>query len=473
MNIIVLTPALILSLASIYCRPFVGNQQHDQQPVLYGKNFDGGFRAELADKLSEFVEKHNSFSDDKINTHDTDEIYFINKFDGKEAYFVDFAGDSGYAVIDKDWTVNNLTTSGQYESIDTFDGCLIFESDGTIHGSKDGEFFDFAYIDGMDQEPISSPVVNSGTDSVGHINDIDAYIADAHPDFDYENIFYLVTNYHRSRQYHTSVLYKYSYDQNMNYISPSSEGNCLLNSVYSSVLNGAKHGWNANADNLGSHLFNASSLSADRLLSTLTFNRSIHYSESGSSFDIAINAYDWGIKTDYYLSGSFSIPKLYWHIRERALDFGYACEEFYNSRIPDLYGHAYIKSGYSNPGTTYSANVDSLTSNIRKSLPGVVATTSSNTYGNHGMAVYGYKVYSVTQSFLWFTEKYYKYVFLVDDGHTWGGTCPVSDSAILSGNLNSNTSYTLDQKRQVRWYDPTCATSNGYYSQNSANMVES
>lgn len=468
-KIIFLAPSLI---SLLFCFSENKSKNIIVKNNIYRKSFVGDFRSELETKLSSFVELHNTESEDKIKTCECDGIYFINKFNGKEAYYVDFIGDNGYMVVDEDWEISNLETLGYHDGIGDFAGDIFFNNDGTISGKHDGIEVNFSYL--SEQKEGNKPNNVSGdAGNSSFIHDIDAYIASVHPDFDYENIFYLIDSYYRSRQYHTSVLYRYSYDSNMNYLSPTSEGNCLLNATYSAILNGANHGWNSNAYSLGNQTFDSSSLASDRQLSTLTFNRSIHYSENGNQFDIAINSYDWGMKTDYYLDGSFTIPKLYWHIRERALDFGYCCEGLLNSKVPDLIGHAYIKSGYSNPGTTYSLNVDSVTSNVRNSIPGIVATTSSNTYGNHGMAIYGYKVYSVTQSFLWFTEKYYKYVFLVDDGHTESGYCPVSDSAIFAGNLNSNNSYTTSQKEQVRWYDPTCATSNEYYSQNRTNMTHS
>lgn len=436
------------------------------------------FKTEIESRFESFVEQHNMHSDDKISVDKIDNIYDVFDADGNHLYYVDFFECGGGMVVDERWNVYCLRTRGQYNELKDFDGQIFFDKDdGILFGKANGNTVCFQNYDDEDKMSFecSSPIVNSGTDSSGHIFDVDAYVSAAHSDYSYENAFYLVGNYYKSSQFNTSVFYKYSYNSSNVVTGLDSEGNCTLNATYSSMLNAARHGWNANVLNLGTTTFNSTTILSDRLISTCgPYGTNVYRTENNVTKIIPINQYRWGIKPDYYFNNSFDIPTLYWHIRERAIDLSYVCDSFSTggNNVQDLYRHAYHQAGYNYPTVLNDGSAcDNVIFNIKNnSIPGMVCTYGSTVYGNHSMSVYGYKTYSVTKQILWFTEKYYKYLFLVDDGHTDTGFLPVSDSAILSGNLLNNPNYTTQQKQKVRWYDHTCATSNVYYSIFSSTM---
>lgn len=267
------------------------------------------------------------------------------------------------------------------------------------------------------------------TEEGGFIYDVDLYVSSAHPAYVFLGDGFTISNYSK----------KYMSDTSVYVSSLGSEGNCILNATYSMFDNMARHGWNGRCSD--------------------NYNGSINYSrfiQSDPLYEDMINGsfptetgQVWKVNDNYLtLYGSIraidSMSCLYLNIRSKAIELGYVVDGFPFYYTGELFRRSAALSGYDVGVSSSSAFSAWAESNIRNGVPVVVTAAVSKVYKDHAMCVYGYKKYVeyVIDSDGNPSEEVH-YMYLVDDGYT----------------------------PEVRWYDPTAALANYYFSCSRSSLV--
>lgn len=318
-------------------------------------------------------------------------------------YFYDF--DIGYAIINKNFEILKI------DNVDlTYETDILSKNDVGFDGRN------FYYIDNnikYEFENIYEDIYLSGTEEIasssnetvydgqlvagdGKIYDIESYTKSRYPDYEYSK-----SNFLKS--------YRLVYQQDTSFFlnnKGNTEGNCVLNSSYSMLINMARNFWDEKyyTKEYYVNLFDDNTIYNDSLYDILIPN-------------------GWKINNKYRIGDDNkgkadlkSMPYLYTQIRDAAINkYGYDVNiGMRSSNIINIINDIQGSYGYNSSFKETTSN-DDIIYLLNSYIPSVISTSSS-IYGNHAMAVYGYYVISKTDTWWFFSSTAYKYFYCVDDG---------------------------------------------------------
>lgn len=351
--------------------------------------------------FDKFIEEYNKAHKEKLLAKSINNYKLLTY--PYNTYFYDF--DIGYAIINKEFEILkidnvDLTYEKDLLSKDDvgFDGRNFYYIDNNVKYEFENVYED-AYLKGVEEvSSTSNEIVYDGQLEAGDgkIYDIESYVSSRYPDYKfYKSNF--INNYRLVYQMDTSY-----YLTNKG----ESEGNCVLNSTYSMLINMAKNSWNEKyyTKEYYVDLYNNDAIYNDSLYDNLiTAGR--HINE------------DYRLGVDRNKQKVLSnMPHLYAQIRDVAISkYGYDVDNgMYSSNIINIVNDIQGWYGYDSTFKESTSN-DDVIYLLNSYIPSVVST-SSLTYGNHAMAIYGYYVISKTNTWWIFSSTDYKYFYCIDDG---------------------------------------------------------
>lgn len=358
-------------------------------------------------------------------------IYLVE--DNNYGVYIDFNKDNGYIVSTGNYNIYELKVKGDLDYLrkepaiyySYLDGFLYVDKNDTYQRYEEVEVTDTC-LGQQDSSTVYSGQSEAGDGKIDPLL-ISDYISERYPSYTYVSSSNndLRASFPYSNQYCTSYYIKQYTDSTGTVIPNSdswSEGNCVLNAVYSVILDWANRGYINNIPtSLNDEL--SKNITDDPLYSL--FGTGIV--RSGSTTDKSTNS-SGSTETEYYKWVTQSsnlldqIHTLYSEVRDYAVDVnGYTPETCYNtSKVPStiqyvvntLHGNS-ISIG----STTTISNVLSLIGNNRACY---LAINNSSTYGNHGTVIIGYQKYSYTTGWWVFSSTKYAYFYELAD--SWNTT---------------------------------------------------
>lgn len=363
-------------------------------------------------------------------------IYLVE--DNNYGVYIDFDNDNGYIVSTGNYNIYELEVSGDLDYLrkesnifySYLDGFVYINENNTYQRYEEVEVINTCFNQ-LDCNTGDSNTVYSGQSEAGD-GEIDPslisdYISERYPDYAYVSSSNnnLRASYPYSNQYYTSYYIKQYTNSTGTVIANSvsySEGNCVLNAVYSLILDWANRGY---INNIPTSLNNDLSerITSDPLYSS--FGTGIVRSESttdkstGSSGSKEVKYYKWVAQSNYWLN---RIPTLYSEVRDYAVDVnGYTPETGYNtSKVPSTIQYVINTLHGNSIGVNSTTTISNVLSLIDNNIACYLAINNSSTYGNHGTVIIGYQKYSYTTGWWVFTSTKYAYFYELAD--SWNTT---------------------------------------------------
>lgn len=373
-----------------------------------------------------FVEQYNHAHEDKLLARSIKDSKLLSY--PSNTYFYDF--DIGYALINKDFEIikianEDLSYENELLSKDevVYDGRNFYYVDNNIKYEFESIYED-TYLTGTDSMTSSSNVIaydgqlKSGD---GQIYDIDLYVKSRYPEYQFSK-----SNYIRN--------YRLVYQNDTSYYIGSdghTEGNCVLNSAYSMLINMARNSWNEK--------YYTKEYYVDLFNNNAIYNDSIYRDVISEGGQIN-NGYRIGEDNNGKKRLSF-MPHLYTQIRDDAISkYNYDIHTGMNSSdIINIVNDVQGWYGYSSTFKETTSN-DDIAYLVDSHIPSVISTTSA-TYGNHAMSVYGYYVISKTNTWWIFSSTDYKYFYCVDDGWAYKSNNAKCKGKNIYYDANVNNNY--------------------------------
>lgn len=356
----------------------------------------------------------------------------VNKY----GFYLDFNDDNGYLLVTEDYTLYEFEPIGELEYLKGVESAFYNSFDGFMYCDLEtGCLERYVYLDTSSQniggvdatlsvaQRVEENNAHDGQHSDGgdgKIYDIDAYVADAYPEYEYVGR-HIIPNYQWIYQWNTSV---YQSDD-------GSEGNCVINATYSMMNN-----W----------------ISRGRYTSLPT--GTTNYNNLLTS-DELYNPYGNGTRGTWRANSTSTLrvmPTLYLELREYAIDYGYLPDAGMQSKyIIKMVENVAADHGYS-INMASSSSFTNAKSELNANRACVLSVGGSSTFGNHAMGLYGYVEYSYTSGWWIFESTKTAYFYVVDDGHMYkrndsnysytsgGVTYPVS---YFDPNTDANPSLTF------------------------------
>ena len=336
----------------------------------------------------------------------------------KEAYFLDFDDNNGYAVMGEDYKLYDLQTSGESPfKGKTFDKCYYsvgggysYEVTANIFSSNDSDIAgdDSLYVynehyDGQAEDAVGC----------GDIDDPALYVKSK-----YDGEWTLGSNKSLTMQGYTqSRLSSYIHNKIVDdTIQPYSEGNCWFVSAYHVLQYLADEKWSNAPKSWEKWIAYDPAVNEPNAYSTF-FNEKGEERTSLLQDDQGNTAYEWEFASS---SGTMLFPELYTEVRK------------YTDQKYKLYKGGYIwqtSNIIENIADSYGHDVDTtshflwffftgkIVNKIDAGLPSIWLT-ATGTYGQHAMAVCGYRYYTQQRKILWFNHTDKKLFYELRDGHS-------------------------------------------------------
>lgn len=387
-----------------------------QKPILnneltinlkkYGLNEDS-INEELIEyainNLNSFIESYNKNNNTNINLNNIKRIKRL--FFPINSYYFDF--DEGYILIDENYNILKICNQNPSFEDELFNEDNIIYKDNAFYYINDGipdEFIDEKYYTVLGSNSIKTNTSDIKFDGQiekgdGLIYDIENYVSDKYPEYAFKKRGDL-TNTRYVYQFDTSYYLERLEDNGY-----ASEGNCVINSTYSMLINTALNGYNENFLYKEKYLDVYENISNDPLIYL-----------TGSCW--LINPYNRIGKDRNGYKAIENMPLLYTQLRERAIksyhyrNNGMSAMAIRNMifEIQDYYSYQLA--------FTQTSNLYTFMRLIDKNIPSVIVASNSSTYGSHAMTAFGYYIISKNNS--WEKFSYYddKIFISVNDG--WG-----------------------------------------------------
>lgn len=366
--------------------------------------------------------------------------------DNEYGMYLDFDADNGYVVITTNKKIYSLETSGDLEYLR--DGNDIYYSyiDGFMFVDDNEQFQRFEKKEDLNaDEYIGSPAISKGnttlswnisnafrnpTSSTNSASDgsvvypgqtsagdgeidpskISSYVSARYPGFTL-----------KTKDNTMATRFEYAYQGDTSYYSryytgggTGSEGNCSLNAMYNVLRDWGKRGYinvpYSQTDDI------RTSILSDRLYAA--------YGKGTKSGSDKYGNFVWRTNYDYNLS---TMPTLYSNIRSYALNHNYSPLDGYSrSNVPATMEYVANFLYDNNIGVAHTTDVSTITSKVYSNRCSYLSISGSSTYGNHGVAVIGYHLYSKeTKINNSYSIMEYKYFYEIADG--WNYTSQVFD----------------------------------------------
>lgn len=357
------------------------------------------------------------------------EVYLMDK--QEYAVYMDFDGNNGYLLVDKDNTLYEFETQGDRTELkegtplyySSFDGFMFWDEQAMCLQRYDNTL--------ERQEDLSGATVYAGQNEEGdgEIFGIEAYVSSRYPDYerDYSDWF-ILQNFNFHRQFNTSVYRRVSGT------GWFSEGNCVLNATYSMMFDWRNRGY---YPNLTADIVDYST----RVRTDPLFNP---YGNGTYS--------DWEINTDVIEA----MPQLYLDIRSYALNYDYdPLNGFMFKYVKNIAQNTATKYGYSIT-INQTSSFENAKSSLRNGKAMVIGVNGSETYVDHGMTIIGYLKYTYESGWWIFATTKTAYFFAVDD--CWG----TADGNAYSNHISTSPNTQSTNAYRAVWFDPNVSATTTY-----------
>ncbi|MBQ9071461.1 MAG: hypothetical protein IJY23_08995 [Clostridia bacterium] len=407
---IMLTLVMVMSLFSVF-NPLIASaltQKSQEQELENSLENSEDCLEFIKENFSKVISEYNksnisenlckaTYIESQTKVHMTD----INKY----GFYLDFDGNNGYLLITADYHLYEFEPIGElsylknvefayYNSFDKF--MYIDSKTGTLERYD----YHFEISENSSAADCSASTLNFNSESAdgqdsdggdGKIYNIDSYVSDVYPEYEYVSR-YIMCGYEWIYQSNTSIYQRVTSD------SVNSEGNCVINAIYSVMNDWYRRGrfqW----------------LPSGTVDYYLILQNDVFYDKYGT------NTYNnW---TYNYPNRLRKIPALYSELRTYAINYGYIPESgMKSSYIPSMVSDLATSHGYTlNMSSTSS--FENVKNEIDSNMACVVSVQGSSTFNNHSMGLYGYVKYEYTSGWWIFETTETKYFYVVDDGHSY------------------------------------------------------
>lgn len=373
------------------------------------------------------------------------ELYSGQKFYGKSiegwavayvigqnnlATYIDFNEDNGYMVVSSDLQLYSFEPYGDLQYLKNKEYIYFSEYSGFVYyDTTEKSLVPYESETVENEEVYNSIYAGQYREGDGYIYNISDYVADRYPDYQYVNS-YSISNYEHISQYDTSIYTK----------SGATEGNCVMNAIYS-VLNSWKmQGLCPN--------FPSSSSVVKYDPATMEPNHAQIIGEGWKE-----NAWTISSKFAKRVNGDKAIdnvPQLYVSIRQNVYKYNFDYD--LNNGMSHNHGVAamyYTANDYSTSlkVTNYGDQFNLMEYAFsRNEAAQYLSIQNSSSYHNHSVACYGYRKYKYETGWWIFKSTNYAYFLLIDDGHSYA-YYNSGDSIYYDPNGTSNS------KEQIYIYD--------------------
>lgn len=378
--------------------------------------------------MNNFVEEYNNtVKDDNFLTAEYIEFssIIILVEDKNYGAYIDFNDDNGYAVITGNYTIYDLRVDGDFERLRNTDGIYYSYIDGFIEPYPDGTLHRLTANYFQNLSVLSSNPTNTDKkDGQFSKSELETHIANNYQHYVFETEYY-ISNIRPKKQSMYSYYIKnytdaagnieyYYADNGAKLYNDYYEGNCALTAMYKVTEYWARKNFIGNIDRYAS-----TSL-------TDTIQNDIFYDDYGRGvvrYEEPINGkrgtgrpeggyYKWTRK-DF-----ITVPSIYAEIRDFAAN---NCNYTPDTGLSSSYYPSileYVINTLHNNGVTIknSNAVATICDVIDSGSTCCLSITGSSTYGNHCVAVSGYKKYSYTDGWWIFTSTKYAYFYEIADG---------------------------------------------------------
>ena len=390
--------------------------------------------------FNDFVSEYNkTVQDDNYLTATSIEytsiIYLVE--DNNYGVYIDFNEDNGYVVSTGNYNIYELNVKGDLEYLREESTICYSYLDGFMYVDENNTYQRYEEIDTtdcinqQDSSTNTSNTVYTGQSEAGDgeidPSKISDYISERYPSYTYVSSSNndLRASYPYSHQYNTSYYIKQYTDSTGTQIPGTnswSEGNCVLNAVYSLIRDWSNRGY---INNIPTSLNGDLSLriTSDPLYSS--FGTGIV--RSGNTTDKATNSsgstnteyYKWVTNSNYYLN---RIPILYSEVRNYAVNVnGYTPETGYSTiNVPATIQYVTNTLHGNNISIASTTSISNVLSLIDNNKACYLTINNSSTYGNHGVVIIGYQKYSYKSGWWIFSSTKYAYFYELAD--SWSST---------------------------------------------------
>lgn len=358
--------------------------------------------------------------------------------DNNYGVYIDFDNDNGYLVATGDYNIYELQVEGDLDYLRTEKNIWYSYLDGFLY-MDDAESLQ-RFIDPEEKNALSafhfrsenvlsnqSNQIYEGQSEAGD-GEIDPtkikdYVADRYPDYQYvTHVQKLSSTFTYTNQFNSSYYRKSDTDKDGNVIGfVWSEGNCVLNSMYSLINNWSDCGYLTNIPKTTDTMNVRSRILSEALYEV--YGRGIVRSGSStskstaSSGDTEVAYYKWEVNYATYVE---NMPKLYSEIRNYAVDVkGYTPESGYNiGDVPSTIQYVTNTLHKNSITIKTTSSISDVLTYVENGKACYMSINGSSTYGNHGVSLIGYYKYSYKSGWWIFSSTKYAYFYEIADNWT-------------------------------------------------------
>ena len=422
-----LLPVLIASSISLACcvTPFLskGSVVYADEAVPKWSYKDcESVTAFIKDNINTFVEEYNATVEENEHLYATgieySEIIYLVE-DKNYGTYIDFDGDNGYIVATGNYEIYDMQVSGDLEYLRHTEKDILFSRvDGFLYSDSDGRLLKFQgsaeQNDGdgdktKEYKPVKAadstiyPGQYNPGDGRIELESIDEYVAARYPEYSRKiMVQYLSSDFLCTEQESTSYYVKTILSGGSGHFY---EGNCALTAAYSILKSWQSNGYVKNLPYSTVNLTNS-------------IKNDILYPQYGTGNLIVEGSlkYSWSTNYDHYLQ---AIPQLYTELRDYAVKtFGYTPESGLTPmNALSTMRHVCIEHGNSTY-MNYTSSMTAVLNYLEERKACLLTFNNSSTYGDHAVALIGYRMYERVTG--WWIFKKYKQIYMYEIADGWG-----------------------------------------------------
>ncbi len=345
--------------------------------------------------------------------------------------YFDFDEDNGYAVISPNYEIYGLEVSGdlvELKEYDTLmysglDGFVYYDENDVLQRIYDDYQDEYCYNEYADESPY--PGQEKAGDGLIDNSYIEEYVATRYDDYKYES-----KNEKLASSFDCGLMQNSEYyrrvvcdESGQNIIDTYTEGNCSLNAMFNVVRNWAKCSLIKGVDYTSTADI-SKTIKDDPLYeeygTKILRSREVEASEEKETKTYSSE----GTVTEYYyweptLTSRLEVmPILNSNIRNYAVNnYGYTPESgFLASNVPNTIESTLASCYGTSVNVSYTSSIEEAISSIDNGKAAYMSITNSSTYGNHGVVLIGYQMYSYKTGWWIFKSTHYVYFYEIADG---------------------------------------------------------
>lgn len=346
----------------------------------------------ISSNFNQFVSEYNKTAVEGMELYATsieyeNEVYNIS--DGTLAYYLDFDGDNGYAVVGDDYNLLDFTVGGDIAEL-RYQTTIYFSLyDGFVYETEDGYApMNQVFADEYFYDEISYERKYNGQDSEGSgkITNPSAYIKDRYGDG------YVLSSSKTLSAYKNVTQNSYNNYSKSGY----GEGNCNLSAMYA-------------------------------IMDYMRSNKGMSKLPSGNTtINPTSDSFYSSLIKDGYKAVSKSVPSIYATVRSKAINYGYKASStaWTSTNMANVYMDVMNHYRYSTnifSRYAYLVLIWGFDSQVKSEIDAGFPTmwnTARGQYGGHSMIVKAYQIYKKTSRWWIFTTTSYEKLMILNDNHT-------------------------------------------------------